>query len=141
MPPTERKRETVQVSAGGLNGAGWEVKPITHPHSMILIMSEAENSIPAVEPGGKETNLGVHRAFQSVVRNPSECCCCCCFFSLEIKLLTMGLSPLSFSKSWTKCYHHYHNQHHQHHLAGLLSCHIIRFCCSFHYFNSPGQSY
>ena len=38
---------------------------------LILIMSEAEKRIPAVEPGGKETNLGVHRAFQSVVRNLS----------------------------------------------------------------------
>ena len=72
MPPTERRRETVQASAGGLNGAGREVKHITYPHFVVdLIMSEAEKRIPAVEPGGKETNLGVHRAFQSVVRNLS----------------------------------------------------------------------
>ena len=34
MPPTERRRETVQASAG-LNGAGREVKHITYPHSMV----------------------------------------------------------------------------------------------------------
>lgn len=35
MPPTESRRETVQASAAGLNGAGWEVKHITYPHSVV----------------------------------------------------------------------------------------------------------